>query len=124
MSATHAGSVSLVDRSRAWRLWAPLVAVVLALAALVAVPVLGDWYVAPLHHEMRDVAEPGRSLVTEIHVARRCARTRAHRITRTLHGLARSAQSTVAGARRMSHPRRRASRTPRVAGARDGGMAW
>lgn len=62
-------NVSLVDRSRAWRLWAPLVAVVLALAALVTVPVLGDWYVAPLHHQMRDVAEPGRSLVTEIHVA-------------------------------------------------------
>lgn len=60
---------SLVDRSRDWRLWAPLVAVVLALAALVTVPVLGDRYVSPLHDQMRRVAEPGRSLVTEIHVA-------------------------------------------------------
>ena len=58
-----------VPSSDGWRLRVPTIAALAALVALVAVPILGDLYVRPLHHEMRVVAEPGRSLVTQIHVA-------------------------------------------------------
>ncbi len=36
---------------------------------LVLLPVAGHWYAQPLQDEMRNVAEPGRGLVTQMHVA-------------------------------------------------------
>ena len=36
---------------------------------LVLLPVAGHWYAQPLQDEMRKVAEPGRGLVTQMHVA-------------------------------------------------------
>ena len=43
--------------------------IVLALVALVAVPLLGDRYTRRFHYEMREVAEPARGYVTEIQLA-------------------------------------------------------
>ena len=40
-----------------------------ALVALVGLPLVSDRYAAPLHEEVRAVAEPGRGLVTRIHLA-------------------------------------------------------
>ena len=48
---------------------APFVFLTAALALLVLLPVLGHRYVRPMQDEMRNVAEPGRGLVTRIHVA-------------------------------------------------------
>lgn len=47
----------------------PLVLVLLAIAALVALPFLSDLYTRPLRNEVVSVAEPGRNQVTRIHVA-------------------------------------------------------
>lgn len=52
-----------------WRTWIPLGAVVLALLALVLLPVVRAAYVGPLYDDMRTVTEPSRSLLTRIHVA-------------------------------------------------------
>jgi signal transduction histidine kinase len=52
-----------------WRFWIPLAAVVLALVALVVIPVLRTRLVEPLNEDLQSVVEPGRSLVTRIHVA-------------------------------------------------------
>ncbi|HEY4954907.1 MAG TPA: HAMP domain-containing sensor histidine kinase [Gemmatimonadaceae bacterium] len=52
-----------------WRLWLPLGTVTLALLALVVIPILRTRLVAPLDSELHTVVEPGRSLVTRIHVA-------------------------------------------------------
>jgi signal transduction histidine kinase len=41
----------------------------LALVALVALPVLAERYARPLNRELRDVVEPARGVVTQIHVA-------------------------------------------------------
>ena len=43
--------------------------VMAALVALVGLPLVSDRYAAPLHEEVRAVAEPGRGLVTRIHLA-------------------------------------------------------
>jgi signal transduction histidine kinase len=40
----------------------------LALVALVALPVVAERYARPLNRELRDVVEPARNLVTQIHV--------------------------------------------------------
>ena len=48
---------------------APFVLLTAALALLVVLPVLGHRYVRPMQDEMRNVAEPGRGLVTRMHVA-------------------------------------------------------
>jgi signal transduction histidine kinase len=54
---------------RGWATHLPLAVVMLALAALVALPVLGERYARPLNRELRDVVEPARGLVTQIHVS-------------------------------------------------------
>ena len=48
---------------------APLVFLSGVLMLLVLLPVAGHWYAQPLQDEMRNVAEPGRGLVTQMHVA-------------------------------------------------------
>ena len=48
---------------------APLVFLSVSVLLLVLFPVLAHWYLRPLHDDMRNVAEPGRGLVTRIHVA-------------------------------------------------------
>ncbi|MFN2566368.1 MAG: sensor histidine kinase [Gemmatimonadaceae bacterium] len=58
-----------VVRASSWAAQLPLVFVMLALGALVALPVLAELYVRPLNREVRDVLEPARGLVTDIHVA-------------------------------------------------------
>ncbi|MDQ3949679.1 MAG: HAMP domain-containing histidine kinase [Gemmatimonadota bacterium] len=54
---------------RGWATHLPLAFVMLALVALVALPVLGERYARPLNRELRDVVEPARGLVTQIHVS-------------------------------------------------------
>ena len=48
---------------------APFILLGTALALLVLLPMVGHWYAQPLQDEMRNVAEPGRGLVTRMHVA-------------------------------------------------------
>jgi signal transduction histidine kinase len=43
--------------------------VMLVIIALAGLPILGDRYARPLDRELRNVVEPGRGLLTEIHVA-------------------------------------------------------
>jgi signal transduction histidine kinase len=57
-----------VVRGRGWATYLPLAFVMLALAALVTLPVLAERYARPLNRELRDVVEPARALVTRIHV--------------------------------------------------------
>jgi len=52
-----------------WRTWVPLAAVICALVALVALPVLRTMQLRPFYEEMRDVNEPSRSLLSRIHSA-------------------------------------------------------
>jgi signal transduction histidine kinase len=52
-----------------WKIWIPLAAVIFALIALVVIPILRTQLVAPLNEDLQSVVEPGRSLVTRIHVA-------------------------------------------------------
>lgn len=52
-----------------WGLWIPLAALLLALLALVVIPMLRARLVAPLNADLHLAVEPGRSLVTRIHVA-------------------------------------------------------
>ena len=52
-----------------WRIWIPLAAVIFALFALVVIPMLRTRLVEPLHANLQSAVEPGRSLVTRIHVA-------------------------------------------------------
>ena len=56
----------MTDRRRTF---APLLFVLVALLGLVLVPLWGEAYVRPLHEQMRGVAEPGRGMITRIHVA-------------------------------------------------------
>lgn len=52
-----------------WRTWLPLAGVVIALFALVALPVLRVLQVRPLYEEMRAITEPSRSILSRVHVA-------------------------------------------------------
>ena len=52
-----------------WRTWLPLAGVVLALLALVALPLLRVIQVRPLYEEIRTVTEPSRGILSRIHVA-------------------------------------------------------
>ena len=64
---THAaGLVPRLDRLGSAT---PLIFLSTALVLLVLLPMLGHWYARPLQDEMRNVAEPGRGLVTRMHVA-------------------------------------------------------
>ena len=47
----------------------PFVAMIVAIVILMLLPLAGHWYAKPLRTDMRDVAEPGRALVTRLHVA-------------------------------------------------------
>ena len=58
-----------VVRGRGWATHLPLAFVMLALVALVALPLLGERYARPLNRELREVVEPARVLVTQIHVS-------------------------------------------------------
>lgn len=73
MSSTrqHTSAVTAARSSpgRGWATHLPLAFVMLALVALVALPVLGERYARPLNRELRDVVEPARGLVTQIHVS-------------------------------------------------------
>jgi signal transduction histidine kinase len=57
-----------VVRASGWAASLPLAFVMLALVALVALPVFAGRYVQPLNRELREVVEPARTLVTQIHV--------------------------------------------------------
>ena len=52
-----------------WRTWLPLAAVVLAVFALVALPIVRVTQVQPQYEEMRTLTEPSRNLLTRIHAA-------------------------------------------------------
>ena len=65
----HEGKTGLVPRLDRLGPTTPFIFLSTALALLVLLPVLGHWYVQPLQDEMRNVAEPGRGLVTRMHVA-------------------------------------------------------
>lgn len=54
---------------RPWSGSVSLAFIVLALIALVVVPLVGQRHTAAFHQEMRTVAEPARGLVTDIHLA-------------------------------------------------------
>jgi signal transduction histidine kinase len=56
-------------RADGWAAHLPLAFVMLALLALVALPLVANRYAEPLRREVREVVEPGRGLVTNIHVA-------------------------------------------------------
>jgi signal transduction histidine kinase len=58
-----------IVRGRGWATHVPLAFVMMALVALVTLPVLAERYVRPLNRELRDVVEPARGLVTQIHVS-------------------------------------------------------
>jgi signal transduction histidine kinase len=55
-------------RGSGWTSDLPLAFVMLALLALVALPILAERYARPLNRELRDIVEPARELVTTIHV--------------------------------------------------------
>jgi signal transduction histidine kinase len=59
---------SRIMRGSGWTSDLPLAIVMLALVALVALPVVAERYARPLNHELRAVVEPARELVTTIHV--------------------------------------------------------
>lgn len=52
-----------------WRILTPLAALVFALIALVVIPIIRTQLVQPLNDDLQSVVEPGRGLVTRIHVA-------------------------------------------------------
>jgi signal transduction histidine kinase len=64
---TH--SVETAPARREWRIWIPLAALMFALLALVMIPMFRTRLVEPLHEDLQSVVEPGRSLMTRIHVA-------------------------------------------------------
>ena len=55
-------------RGSGWTSHLPLAFVMLALIALVALPILAERYARPLNRELRTIVEPARELVTTIHV--------------------------------------------------------
>ena len=57
-----------IVRASGWRAHLPLAFVMLALVALVALPLFAERYVRPLNRQVRDVVEPARAIVTRIHV--------------------------------------------------------
>jgi len=63
------GSSTSVRLAPEWATRLPLAFVVLSLAALIAIPWLTMRQLAPIEHEMTQLAEPGRGLVTQIHLA-------------------------------------------------------
>jgi signal transduction histidine kinase len=52
-----------------WRTWTPLAALILALIALVLLPVWRSRQMAPVHDDLRAEIQPARTLVTRIHLA-------------------------------------------------------
>jgi signal transduction histidine kinase len=58
-----------VVRGRGWATHIPVAFVMLALVALVTLPVLSERYARPLNRELREVVEPAREWVTQIHVS-------------------------------------------------------
>src|SRR3982751_2449818 len=68
---THTSAVIASSRGRAdgWAAHLPLAFVMIALVALVALPILADRYAEPLNRDLRQVVEPARGLITDIHVS-------------------------------------------------------
>src|SRR5687768_6309147 len=67
-----ASSADPMSTQRSREEWQSLLAIsfiTLAIVSLVLVPLIGQRYVRPLHHEMKLLAEPGRGWVTQMHVA-------------------------------------------------------
>lgn len=58
-----------IAHADAWTSDLALGFVMLALVSLVSLPILGERYARPLDRELRNVVEPGRGLLTQIHVA-------------------------------------------------------
>ncbi len=52
-----------------WKILLPLAAVIFALIALVVIPIIRTQLVQPLNDDLQSIVEPGRGLVTRIHVA-------------------------------------------------------
>lgn len=67
-SGKHSSDAASV-RSAGWRTWATLLGLVIALVALVLLPVLRARLVEPLHEDLRSGIEPARGVVTRIHLA-------------------------------------------------------
>jgi signal transduction histidine kinase len=65
----EAGWWQRVVHGRGWPTHLPLAFVMLALLALVTLPLLAERYARPLNRELRDIVEPARGLVTQIHVS-------------------------------------------------------
>ncbi|MGI8403118.1 MAG: sensor histidine kinase [Gemmatimonadaceae bacterium] len=65
----HGSAFSASMTKVGWRTWVPLLALVLALVALVLLPVLRARLVDPLHDDLRLEIEPARSIVTRMHLA-------------------------------------------------------
>jgi signal transduction histidine kinase len=63
------GDVPPVAWMHRWQILAPLALVMVALVAMMAMPIIGEWYVRPLRDETRTLLEPARALVTRIHVS-------------------------------------------------------
>lgn len=59
---------SSIVRGSEWTTRLPLAFVMLALVALVALPIAAERYARPLNSELREVVEPARELVTSVHV--------------------------------------------------------
>ncbi|HCU13155.1 MAG TPA: hypothetical protein DGB72_13610 [Gemmatimonadetes bacterium] len=79
----NGGGASAAESARPaqqWSIWIPLATLMFALVALVVIPVLRTRLVEPLHEDLRSVVEPGRGLVTRIHVALAVEGVLLHRI--------------------------------------------
>lgn len=75
---THAAATAPARED--WRIWIPLAAVVFALIALVVIPISRTRLVEPLNEDLQSVVEPGRGLVTRIHVALAVEGVLVHRV--------------------------------------------
>jgi signal transduction histidine kinase len=79
----NGGEASAAESARPaqqWSIWIPLATLMFALVALVVIPVLRTRLVEPLHEDLRSVVEPGRGLVTRIHVGLAVEGVLLHRI--------------------------------------------
>lgn len=63
------GALPAVPWMHRWQILVPLALVMVALVAMMALPIIGEWYVRPRRDETRTLLEPARALVTRIHVS-------------------------------------------------------
>ncbi|MGH9423150.1 MAG: hypothetical protein ACRD3J_24450, partial [Thermoanaerobaculia bacterium] len=69
MTSKSRSSIDARIAHERWRAWVPLAAVIVALFALVMLPLLRTMQVRPLYDEMRTVTEPSRNLLSRVHVS-------------------------------------------------------